>query len=129
MPKDIWNQFGDDKLSHGVAYYLMMIKPLLFGQGYTRLAVISKRFNITTRDSCCNGLKPLRKWSLVVEEQNKFPQFSGAGECLVNMVDGVPVRALHKEMRSLFTICTHDSGNCPTCDSVCYLKDEQVVTE
>ena len=128
MPKDIWNQFGDNKLSHSVAHYLMMIKALLFGQGYTRLAVIAKRFNIT-RDSCCNGLKPLTKCSLVVEDQNKFPQLSGAGECLVNMVDRVPARAFRKDMRSLFATCTHGFKNCPTCDNVCYLKNDQVGTE
>ena len=128
MPKDICNQFGDNKLSHSVAHYLMMIKALLFGQGYTRLAVIAKRFNIT-RESCCNGLKPLTKCSLVVEGQNKFPQLSGAGECLVNMVDGVPVRVFRQDMRSLFATCTHGFENCPTCDNVRYLEDEQVVTE
>lgn len=128
MPKDIWNQFGDNKLSHRVAHYLMMIKALLFGQGYTRLAVIAKRFNIT-RDSCCNGLKLLTKCSPVVEDQNEIPQLFGAGECLVNMVDCVPVRAFHKAMRSLFTTCTHGSEDYPACDNVYYLKDEQVGTE
>ncbi len=128
MPKDIWNQFGGNKLSHSVAHCLMMIKVLLFGQGYTRLAVVAKRFNIT-RDSCCNGLKPLKRCGLVVEDQNKFLQLSGAGECLVNMVDCVPVRAFRKDMCSLFATCAHDFENCPACDNVCHLTDEQVGTE
>ena len=84
MLKDILNQFGDDKLSHSVAHYLMMIKALLFGQGYTRLAVVAKRFNIT-RVSCCNGLNPLTKCRLVAADQNKIPQLFGAGESIRNM--------------------------------------------
>jgi|ETNmetMinimDraft_25_1059894.scaffolds.fasta_scaffold07964_2 hypothetical protein len=32
-------------------------------------------------------------------------------------------------MPSHFTTCTPGSENCPTCNNVCYLKDEQVATE
>ena len=85
MPKDIWKQFGNNKLSHSAADYLMTIKELLLDQGYTRVTDVAKRFNIT-RGSCCISLKPLKKRSLVVEDQNKFLQLSDEGERLVDMV-------------------------------------------
>lgn len=124
MPKDIWNQFGDNKLCHSVARYLMMIKALLFRQGYTRLAVVAKRCNIRW-GSCCNGLKLMTKCRIVADDQNKIPQLSGVGE----LVDWGPVRAFRKDIRSLFTSCTHGFGNFPTCNTACYLKAEQVDTE
>lgn len=79
---EIWKQFEHNEITHSAAHHLMAIDDLVHKYGYARVSDVARRLNIT-RGSVSISLQPLKKAGLILQDENRHLQLSGAGRELV----------------------------------------------
>jgi DtxR family transcriptional regulator, Mn-dependent transcriptional regulator len=83
--KEVWKKFDEVELTHSSVHHLMAMHELLKKNGYVRGVDIANHLNIS-RSSVSITLKKLKARGYVVEDANKFFQFTEHGKELINSV-------------------------------------------
>ncbi len=83
--KELWKKYDEIELTHSSVHHLMAMHELLKKNGYVRGVDIAKYLNIS-RSSVSITLRKLIGKGYVLEDENKFYQFTGRGQNLINGV-------------------------------------------
>ena len=83
--KDLWKKYDEVELTHSSVHHLMAMHELLKKNGYVRGVDISKYLEIS-RSSVSITLRKLITKGYVLEDENKFYQFTERGDDLIHGV-------------------------------------------
>jgi DtxR family Mn-dependent transcriptional regulator len=83
--KELWKKYDEVELTHSSVHHLMAMHELLKKHGYVRGVDVANHLNIS-RSSVSITLKKLKSKGYIVEDENRFFQFTDHGEELINSV-------------------------------------------
>ena len=81
-----WREFGNNKLSHSMAHYLMAIDTLRDELGYVRATDVAEMFEVS-RGAASMALSQLKKRGWVTEDPNRFLLLSEQGKYAAGLVE------------------------------------------